>query len=68
MKTKWLLGYKDGYGVWKTIELPATFTDKLVESMLLQLNQEHDVLYVRVLNGIAEKDNHKTKKGEFIGL
>lgn len=66
MKTRWLLGYKDV--MWKTIELPATFTDKLVEMMLLELNQQYDIVYVRVLNGIAEKNNHKTKKGEFLGL
>jgi hypothetical protein len=66
MKSKWLLGYKDG--LWKTIEIPETFTDKLVESMLLELNQQYDIVYVRVVNGIAEKNNHKTKKGEFLGL
>jgi hypothetical protein len=63
---KWLIGYKDQ--TWKTIELPELITDYAVEAMLLELNRYYDVVYVRVKNGIAEKDNHKTKKGEFVGL
>ena len=63
---KWLIGYKDT--MWKTIELPGIITDNAVETMLLELNKHYDIVYVRVKNGIAEKNNHKTNKGEFIGL
>jgi len=34
----------------------------------LELNKHYEIVYVRMNNGVAEKDNHKTKKGEFVGL
>jgi hypothetical protein len=66
MNSKWLIGYKDN--TWKTIELPGLLKDSAVEAMLGELNQYFDIVYVRIVNGISEKDNHKTKKGEFLGL
>jgi hypothetical protein len=63
---RWLIGYKDT--LWKTIELPGILTDNAIEAMLLELNKHYDIVYVRMNNGVAEKDNHKTKKGEFVGL
>jgi hypothetical protein len=66
MNKKWIIGYKDD--TWKTVELPGLLKDSAVEAMIAELNTYFDIVYVRVVNGRAEKDNHKTKKGEFLGL
>jgi hypothetical protein len=66
MTVRWLIGYKDD--TWKTVELPGLLKDSAVEAILTELNTYFDIIYVKVVNGKAEKDNHKTKKGEFLGL
>jgi hypothetical protein len=63
---KWLIGYKDI--LWKTIELPEDMEHKVVDLLLKELNKRHEIVYVRVEKGIAEKDNHKKKIGEFLGI
>ncbi len=64
---KWIIGYKEE-DEWKTITIPAIITPKTIELIIYDLNQNYEVIYMKIVKGIPEKDNHKTKKGEFIGL
>jgi hypothetical protein len=64
---KWVIGFKDNEE-WKTVVIPAFLQIKTIEAIIYDMNQTYDVVYLKIINGIAEKDNHKTKKGEFIGL
>lgn len=65
----WLVGYKE-YGIWRSINLPGEkyISEKLIERILFSINRESDIVYQRLKEGTHEKDNHHTKKGEFIGL
>lgn len=66
MSDKWIIGYKDGD--WKTVTIPSLISNKTIEMIIFDLNKNFDVIYMKVINGIPEKENHKTKKGDFIGL
>lgn len=66
MRDRWVIGFKDGE--WQTIVLPIIMSVKVIEMIIYDLNKNYDVVYTKIINGIPEKDNHKTKKGEFIGL
>jgi hypothetical protein len=66
MNDKWVIGYKDVE--WQTIVLPIIISIKVIEMIIYDLNKNYDVVYMKIVNGIPEKENHKTKKGDFIGL
>jgi hypothetical protein len=66
MNDRWVVGYKNVE--WQTIVLPIIINIKVIEMIIYDLNKNYDIVYMKIVNGISEKENHKTKKGEFIGL
>lgn len=65
----WIVGYKNNYSdLWETVNLPGKLSPSTVEKILMELNQESEIVYARVVMGVTEKKRHYSKKGEFIGL
>lgn len=63
----WLIGYyKDKQ--WETLRIPGDLSEELVERIIEELNQKYHVIYKKQKEGILQKDPHKTRKGEFLGL
>ena len=64
---QWVIAYKPR-DKWVTIRIPGDVKKPSIERVLLDLNKVSGIVYSRQIMGAMEKDNHYTKKGEFIGL
>lgn len=54
---------------WNVFIVNANLSEESIERILFELNKTYYVAYRRIYsNGYIERDGHKTKKGEFIGL